>query len=90
MAPRQTLEESIAHLRQELADGQTLSAQDRVLLEQTLADVAQVLDVEQDDPAIASPIYDALQDLAERLERTRPTLSLVVGRIADSLSQLGI
>ena len=90
MAPRQTLEESIAHLRQELADGEPLTPQDRTLLEQTLADVAQVLDEEQDDPSIADPIYEALQDLAERIERSHPTLSLVVGRITDSLSQLGI
>lgn len=90
MAPRRTLEKSIAHLRDELADGEPLTAEDRSLLDRTLADVAALLDEEQSDPSFSDTIYAELQDLAERIEATHPTLAVVVGRIVDSLSQIGI
>ena len=83
------LEESVAHLREELADGHPLTKDERQLLERTLADVAQMLDEEQEDPVFGGPIYEELRELAVRLEQTRPNLSIVVGRIVDSLSQIG-
>ena len=83
------LEESVAHLREELADGHPLSKDERQLLDRTLADVAQMLDEEQDDPTFGGAIYEELRELAVRLEEKRPNLSIVIGRIVDSLSQLG-
>lgn len=90
MAPRRALEESVAHLRNELADGEPLSEEDRELLGRTLADVAVLLDEEQEDPSFSDAIYEELRELAERIESSRPTLSVVLGRIVDSLSRLGI
>lgn len=90
MAPRQHLEESIAHLRRELASGSPLSDADRGLLDRTLAEVAVRLDDANPAAALAEPLYDELQELAARVEKTRPNLSILLGRIVDALSQLGI
>ncbi|HPG24114.1 MAG: DUF4404 family protein [Spirochaetaceae bacterium] len=92
MSPRNQLEESIEHLRQELAEGQPLSAADRALLDRTLAEVASHLEAEEPGLAesVAEGVYEELQELAERVEHTRPNLSIVLGRIVDALSQLGI
>jgi hypothetical protein len=90
MAPRKQLEQSIAHLREELAEGEPLTREDLALLDRTLSDVATLLDEDQEDPSFSDSIYDELQGLAERMEKGRPTLSVVVGRIVDALSQLGI
>ena len=89
MAPRKQLEESIDHLRRELADGEPLTAEDRALLERTLEEVASEFDESHDEPSITDSLYGELQDLAERVEKTRPNLSVLLGRIVDSLSQLG-
>jgi hypothetical protein len=90
MSPRHHLEESIAHLRKELASGDPLSSDDRRLLDRTLAEVAVHLDDENPATVIAEPIYDELRELAARVEKTRPSLSILLGRIIDALSQLGI
>lgn len=90
MAPTKHLEESIAHLRKELATGEALSSSDRTLLDRTLAEVAVHLDDENPATALAEPLYEELRELAARVEKTRPNLSLVLGRIIDALSQLGI
>ncbi len=90
MAPRKHLEETIAHLRKEIASGEPLSPDDRTLLDRTLAEVAVHLDDENPATTLAEPLYEELRELAARVEQTRPNLSLVLGRIIDALSQLGI
>lgn len=90
MAPRDQLEESIRHIRGELADGEPLSAEDRALLDRTLAEVSKRLDDDDDDFSLTDSVYEELQELSARIEGTRPTLSVLLGRIIDSLSQLGI
>lgn len=87
---RSHLEESIHHLREELADGEPLSAEDRALLDRTLADMEVLLDEEQEDPSFGGALYQELREIAVRMEQARPNLSTLVGRIVDSLSQLGI
>ena len=90
MAPRQHLEETIAHLRQELASGAPLSKADRALLDRTLSEIAVHLGDENPATVLAGPLYDELRQLAVGLEKSRPNLSILVGRIVDALSQLGI
>lgn len=97
MSPRRTLEDSIAHLREELADGEPLSAEDRALLDRTLEEVSRRIDDEEDEGSLGESVseltdsvYDELLELAGRIEKSRPRLSLLLGRIVDSLSQLGI
>lgn len=94
MAPRQhhgqDLDESIAHLRKELASGVPLSPSDRTLLDRTLAEIAVHLEDDHPAKAIADPIYEELRALAARVEESRPNLSILLGRVIDALSQLGI
>ena len=102
MAPRQHLDESIAHLRKELASGVPLSPADHTLLDRTLAEIAVHLDHNPDHhpdhhpdhehraPGLAHPLYDELRALAARVEESRPNLSILLGRVIDALSQLGI
>lgn len=90
MSPRRTLEETIEHLRTELADGEPLSSEDRTLLDRTLEEVSTRLEDDAESHSLVEPIYDELLELAERVEHSRPKLSLLLGRIVDALSQLGI
>jgi hypothetical protein len=90
MVPRDQLRDSIRHLRDELASGEPLSGEERTRLEGVLGEVSGILDSEADEPSIASEFFDDLHEFAERFEESHPKLALVLGRIADSLSQLGI
>jgi hypothetical protein len=90
MPPRHQLEETVAHLRKELASGAPLSDADRKLLDRTLAEVAVHLDDENPATVLTEPIDEELRELAARVEKTRPNLSILLGRIIDALSQLGI
>ncbi len=95
MAANKQLEESIRHLREELGDPEPLSPEDRVLLDRTLESVARYLEEENDEEAslgdsLIDPIYDELRELSVRIESSHPSLSRVLTRIVDSMSQIGI
>jgi hypothetical protein len=85
--PREQLRKSIQHLQDELADGEPLSKDDRAQLETVLGEVSGILDSDDAPPGRS---FDELPTLAERFESSHPNLAVVLGRIADSLSQLGI
>jgi hypothetical protein len=99
VVPRQQLRESIRHLREELASGDPLSRDERERLERVLGEVSNVLAAEgageSDEPDESEESWggldlDDLSSLVDRFEDTHPNLSVVLGRIADALSQLGI
>lgn len=92
--PRNQLKNSIKHLQEELADGEPLSKEERAQLESVLGQVAALL--EREGAEVEAPsesdagVFGELPSLVERFESTHPKLAVVLGRIADSLSQLGI
>ena len=88
--PRDQLRESIQHLRDELSAGGRLSSEDRSQLENVLGEVSEILDSSADTTAPESSVFSDLPGLVERIESTHPKLAVILGRIADSLSQLGI
>ena len=88
--PRNQLRESIAHLQEELSAGVPLSPEDRARLESVLGEVSGILESEGSTPPRSEGAFDELPTLVERFETTHPKLAVVLGRIADSLSQLGI
>lgn len=90
MSSTQELEESIQHIRRELADGEPLSAADRQRLDQTLAEIERVLDENDEATSLADPLYEELQELSGRIEQSQPSLSILIGRIVNALSQIGI
>ena len=56
MSPRRQLEKSIEHLREELAEGEPLTAADRALLERTLEEVAAELDESREDSSMTESV----------------------------------
>lgn len=97
--PRQQLRESIRHLREELASGDPLSRDERERLERVLGEVSNVLagegagepaESDESEESWSGLDLDDLSSLVDRFEDTHPNLSVVLGRIADALSQLGI
>ncbi len=88
--PRNQLRESITHLQEELSTGDPLSAEDRQTLESVLGEVSEILESDTTKPSSSARAVDELPTLVERFETTHPQLASVLGRIADSLSQLGI
>ncbi|MFP6655106.1 MAG: DUF4404 family protein [Myxococcota bacterium] len=91
--PRDQLRESVAHLQEELSGGEPLSPEDRAQLESVLGEVSGILDSAGErtpESSGTNATFDTLPTLTERFETTHPKLAAVLGRIADSLSQLGI
>jgi len=88
--PRNQLRDSISHLQEELSTGDPLSAEDREQLESVLGEVSGILETGESDSSPSEGAFDNLPTLVERFETTHPSLAAVLGRIADSLSQLGI
>jgi hypothetical protein len=88
--PRDQLRESIQHLQEELSSGEPLSSEDRSQLETVLGEVSEILDSEDSKTSTEGKSFGDLPTLVERFESTHPKLAVILGRIADSLSQLGI
>ena len=93
MPPLQRLKERVDALHQQLTGTEELEAGDRESLEHLLADVARVL--ERDDEAHEKAeedesLVDQLREAAENFEEHHPSLTHAVGRVADALSRLGI
>ena len=88
--PRDQLREFIQHLRDELAGGDPLSSEDRARLEGVLGEVSKILESEAAESSAGSELFVELREFAERFEESHPSMALILGRIADSLSQLGI
>lgn len=88
--PRDQLRESIQHLQEELSSGEPLSSEDRSQLETVLGEVSEILDSEDSEASAEGKSFGDLPTLVQRFESTHPKLAAVLGRIADSLSQLGI
>ncbi len=88
--PRDQLRESIQHLQEELSSGEPLSSEDRSRLETVLGEVSEILDAADVEASGEGKSFSDLPTLVERFESTHPKLAVVLGRIADSLSQLGI
>lgn len=88
--PRDQLRESIAHLQEEISSGEPLSPEDRTQLESVLGEVSGILASDESEASATDGAFDDLPTLVERFETTHPKLAVVLGRIADALSQLGI
>jgi len=85
------LREDLERLHQELARSKTVDAAARGLLIDVLHDIEAVL--ERSEPGTgeeSEPLIDRLRGTTSHFEESHPTLTELVGRIADVLSRLGI
>jgi len=87
MATRRALSEQLEHLRRELAASTSLSAAERLRLEQLIADVRDHAERDDHEP---QSLADRLQDATSEFEESHPRLTFAIGAVADALSKLGI
>lgn len=84
---RETLDETLDNLHQQLSNIQNLDDQQREKLRQALAEIQQTLDDRQVNSA---GLAQQLAQSVTQFEHSHPQLTATVGRIADILSQMGI
>ena len=82
------LREHLAKLRAELHEGPALDEETRRQLAALAHEIEEV--VERSGDAQGSGLGDRLRAATERFEESHPSLTAVVGRIADMLSGVGI
>ena len=85
------LREDLELLHQELARSDSVDAESRGLLIDVLHDIEAVLEHSEPETAGADEsLIDRLRETTSHFEKSHPTLTELVGRIADLLSRLGI
>lgn len=86
--PKQQMEELLAQLRKEVAGAGELTDAQRTRMEALQAQIAERLAADE-VPADSSP-GELVRAYIDEFHRTHPTLTLVLGRILDSLNKMGI
>ncbi len=85
------LREHLERLHTELEETDSVDDEARRLLAEVMQDIRAILDRSGDAPASSSQsIADRLVEATQRFEESHPTLAATVGRVADTLSHLGI
>ncbi len=84
---RETLEETLRDLHEQLASIEDLDDEHVEMLRASLAEIQQTLD--EKDVNTAS-IAKRLEDATQNFSGSHPVLTNTVGRLADLLSQMGI
>jgi hypothetical protein len=85
------LREHLERLHTELEETDSVDDEARRLLVEVMQDIRAVLDRSDDEPASSNPsLADRLAEATQRFEESHPTLAAMVGRVADTLSNLGI
>lgn len=84
---RQTLDETLSELHQQLASAQDLDEAQRIKLRQALEEIQRTLDNSQISSA---SLATQLKQAVAQFENSHPQLTNSIGRIADLLSQMGI
>lgn len=85
------LREHLEELQSELADAATLDEESKRLIDSVLSDVQELLDRTEPTPAHEPHgLVERLRDATRQFEESHPTLSAAVGRVMDTLSNLGI
>jgi len=95
--PTEQLKTTLTELHDELSDGGPVDEQTRELLKQLSDDInlylkqtAEPDEASETGPVAKESVLDQLLDLTEEFEDSHPRLAEVIGRIATSLSRIGI
>jgi hypothetical protein len=86
--PRQEMEELLAQLRKEVAGARELNEGQRARMVALQAQLEESLAAEEAPPA--ARLRDVLRGQIDEFQREHPTLTMVLGRILDSLNKMGI
>ena len=85
------LRERLEELHAELASTESVDDQSMELLGSVLDDIRTLLDRADDAPAEEPEgLVERLREATRQFEETHPTLAAAVGRVMDTLSNLGI
>jgi hypothetical protein len=85
------LREDLERLHQELSRSESVDAASRGLLVDLLHDIEAVLERSEDETGESGDsLIQRLRETTGHFEESHPTLTELVGRIADVLSRLGI
>jgi hypothetical protein len=86
--PQKEMNELLAELRNEVAGAESLSDSQRARMAALQAEIEQRLAAGEATPE-GSPA-DLVRRQIDEFQRSHPTLTLVLGRILDSLNKMGI
>jgi hypothetical protein len=86
--PRQQMEELLAQLRKEVAGARELSASQRARMEALQEQIEERLAA--DEVADEESPRELVRSYIDEFHRSHPTLTMVLGRILDSLNKMGI
>jgi hypothetical protein len=86
--PRREMEELLAQLRKEVAGDQQLSDSQRARMDALREQLEDSLAAEE-APRDDNP-RELVRNYIDEFHRTHPTLTMVLGRILDSLNKMGI
>ena len=84
------LRASLHELEAELESAESLDPDALDILEGAMQEIRAALGKEDATSLEPNSIIERLNDTSQRFETSHPTLTNLVGRIADALSQLGI
>jgi hypothetical protein len=85
------LRERLEELHAELASTESIDDQSMELLDSVLDDIRTLLERVGDAPAEEPEgLVERLREATRQFEETHPTLAAAVGRVMDTLSNLGI
>lgn len=88
--PEQRLREDLVRLQQELERHPSVDAEARELVAEIARDVESLLERSERSSEDQESLVDRLRSTATDFEESHPSLTAVVGRIADALAALGI
>ncbi len=84
------LRRHLEQLHAELADAPTLDSRSRELLQELMRDIQELLERAGDEEPRSDSIAERLKEVARDFEESHPVLVATVGRVADTLANLGI
>lgn len=84
---RQTLEQTLNELHEQLAGAQDLDEAQKTRLRQAVEEIQHTLD---DSKVSSASLATQLKQAVSQFEQSHPALTNSIGRIADLLAQMGI
>ncbi|HWQ31921.1 MAG TPA: DUF4404 family protein [Blastocatellia bacterium] len=88
---RQRLQDRLRELHAELQSAASPDAGERELLSRLAEDIRRLLDHEAGEvPSGATGLRQRLEEAALRLEASHPRTTVLIGRVIDTLVQMGI
>ena len=89
-AESSSLQHTIVQLREALEQSPTENPTSRAELLELLTELQHKLTDQPDDADLHRPLLEQLKDSVWQFEKSHPTLTVIVGRVMDNLSRMGI